>query len=434
MTIYGNQSLRFGLKKESVRGTAETSPDKWYPINPDIEISFGPTLLPVETIKGIRAEDPPVAGRNIGTGKISLPLDSQTIGEFLYSLFGDITSAEQSEITITSANKYIDFDIGGGELTATLTEASYPIGTAETEAGTLCKEIYDQIVAAEGAGVYTVSYSRTTKLFTITRSAGTFNILWKTGTHGSDNADDHIGTTIGFLDTADDTGSLSYASDNTIEYIFQHSLTIATSIQPIAYTFFVDYGLIVKKYSLSCVKSISIAGPVDNLIQATVEFLFKDEADGSIGSPSFPTQQYLSFQHADYKIAGSSNTDVKSFNLVIDNQAQALLTLSLAQEIQDVITPMPMMVTGDMMIFFQSETERDKFLANTGVALRMLIEGATIIGSHKWSVDLPITQAHYSSYPFAYEENLLGASVEFKGHYDGSSLILPIIKNQDVSY
>jgi hypothetical protein len=114
---------------------------------------------------------------------------------------------------VDSSNKYFDFNIGGGELNATVSEGTYAPGNTQADSGTLCEAIYNAIVAAEGVGTYTVTYSDSTQKFTITRSAGTFNILWKTGTHGSDNTDDHIGTLIGYNDTADDTGSLSYTSD-----------------------------------------------------------------------------------------------------------------------------------------------------------------------------------------------------------------------------
>lgn len=433
MSLYGLQSFQFGLAKESVRGTAESAPAKWYPIMAP-EAPYGPNLLSDQGLRGVRAEYAPVAGRKIGSGKFKMILDPQSIGEFLYSLMGAVTSTEQEVITIGGTNNKLDFNIGAGELTATIASASYPIGTAHTQAGTLCKAIYDAIVAAEGAGTYTVSYSRSTKLFTITRSAGTFQILWNTGTNGAAGTGNTIGATLGYLETGDDTGALSYAGDSQIEYVFKHDFSIGTGIQPPAYTFFFNWGLDVKKYNGACVKSLTFTGPVDNLITVDVEFLFRSEATGSIGTPSFPTQRYTSFQHADFKRAGTSDTDVKSWTCKIDNMARAHQALALSQDIQDVLTPDPMMVTGDLVVFFQSETERAKFLANTGVALRALIQHSVISGSFYWAVDLPITDARYKAYPFAYEDNLLAAKADFQGYHNGTSLVLPTVYNQDASY
>lgn len=128
----------------------------------------------------------------------------------------------KDSLTVNVSNKYLDFNIGAGELNAVIAEGTYTIGNIETEADSLCKAIYDAIVAAEATGTYTVRVVSDTII--ITRSAGTFQILWKTGTHGSDNTDDHIGTLIGYNDTADDTGSLSYTADNTIGRDYANTL------------------------------------------------------------------------------------------------------------------------------------------------------------------------------------------------------------------
>jgi hypothetical protein len=421
--------MRFGLAKESVRGTAEAAPTKWYPVMAP-EIAYGPTLLPDTSLRGVRAELPPIAGRKLGTGKFKMILDAQTIGEFMYSLLGGVASTEQSVITIGASNNKLDFNIGAGELTATIANAAYPIGTAHTQAGTLCKAIYDAIVAAEAVGTYTVAYSRTTKKFTITRSAGTLSLLWNTGTNKAAT----IGTTLGYALTSDDTAAISYTGDSEVAFAFSHALTVGTSIQPPSYTFFVDYGISVKKYNRCVVKSLGFSGPVDNLITVDVEFLFGTEASGDMGSPVFPSQKYLSFQHAAFKRAGTTDTDVKNWSLKIDNGAKALQTLAQSQDIQDIVTPDPLSVSGECIALFQSETERAKFLANTSVAIRSLIEGEVISGAFKMTVDIPLTDCRYKGYPLSWEDNLLAAKVEFTAYHNGTSQILPILINTDAAY
>lgn len=314
MAIYGLQSFRFGLAKESSRLTAESAPSKWYPImEPDVP--YGPELLEDQGLRGVKAHFAPVAGRKKGSGKFKMVLDAQTIAEFLNSLVGGVASAQQG-------------------------------GTAA----------------------------------------------------------------------------------------YQHTFTPSGTIQPTTYTFFIDWGLAVKKYSGCVVKSLTFNGPVDNLIEVEVEFLFITEASGSIGSPSFPTQRYLAFQHVDFKIAGSSNTDVKSWSMKIDNMAKLHLALAGSQDAQDIIATDPTEVTGEMVIVFTSETERNKFLANTGVAIRALVVGATIASTYKYTVDLPITDAHYRAFPFAYEDKLLAAKVNFQGYHNGTSQIIPVVINTDTAY
>jgi hypothetical protein len=111
---------------------------------------------------------------------------------------------------VDATNKYIDFNEGGAELTATITPGSYN-GT------TLAAEIKIQLDAI--GGTYTVVYSETLGTFTIARAAGNFAFLWLSGTNTANNA----AGLIGFSKAADDTGAATYTSDyarfNTSEYV-----------------------------------------------------------------------------------------------------------------------------------------------------------------------------------------------------------------------
>lgn len=430
MSLYSKQKFQFGLALEAARLTAETTPVKWYPVM-DPEIKFGPAQLEDKAIRGFRADFEPVAGRKIGTGKVKMVLDPQVIGEFLYSLMGAVSSAEVAMITIDATNNKLDFNIGASQLTATIASGTYIIGTSQVTALSLCKAIYDAIVLAEAVGTYTVTYSRTTKLFTITRSAGTFQLLRNTGT----NVATSIWTTIGFTTAANSTAALTYTGTVTVEYAFTHTFDLGTSIQPPSYTFFLNWGIDVKVYNGCVVTSISLQGPVDNLILVEVDFAFLNEtASGSIGSPSFPTQRYLSFQHVTYKIAGTLNQDVKAWTMKLANQAKHRLTLAQALTAQDITAADPFMVDGTLDIDFQTEAERVKMLANTASAQRMLIEGGTIAASTKYTVDLPVTAPHYSEFPLGYEANILASKAQYKGFHNGTSIILPAVTNQVVAY
>jgi hypothetical protein len=316
MTLYAIEAQRFGLKKEAVRGTAETTPTKWYPTRGPATIDYALQHLEDKGLRGVAAQFPPLAGPKIGTGKIPLYFDAQHLGEFFYSLLGALSSAQQAA---------------------------------------------------------TIAYKHT-----ITQSG----------------------------------------------------------ITPLAYTFFLDRSLNVLKYNRGCVKSISIKGGVTDLVEVEAEVLFQTEASGSIGSPSFPTTQYLGFQHVDFKIAGSSNTDVKEWDLKIDNGARAHRVLAGSQDLSDIIAPEPIKIDGGFLIYFTSTTERDKFIANTDVAIEIIATGATIASTFKYTVDINIYKARYKAFPYGEDSGLLAAKVSFEGFYDTSSskAIQVDITNADVSY
>ncbi len=317
MALYPIVAQRFGLKKEAVRGTAETTPTKWYPVLKGTEMKYELGLLENDVLKGDPTMMPPIAGAKTGAGKVSLPLDSQTCVEFLRSLLGGVSSAQQG-------------------------------------------------------------------------------------------------------------GSAAY----------KHTITLSSSYQKPPYTFFLDYGIDVKKYALGIVKKVSFAGAVDSLGKFEADVLFKNEATGAIGSPTFPTQKYLAFNTMDFKIAGASNTDVKEWNIEIDNGAMGLKTLNLSQDVADIVTPGKIDIKGGFTIYFSTEAERTKFLANTAVAIRMLAVGPLIAATYYHTVDINIYEAHYTAFPFGDDSGLLAAKVAFTGYYSASdSKAIQIdVTNADTAY
>jgi len=100
---------------------------------------------------------------------------------------------------ITSANKGIVFNIGAGDVTANIAEASY------TNITTFLAAVVTALNAA-AAGTYTATQNATTKKIVLTKSAGTFSLLWTDA--GSTAAD-----VLGFDTGADDTGALTYTAD-----------------------------------------------------------------------------------------------------------------------------------------------------------------------------------------------------------------------------
>ena len=117
-------------------------------------------------------------------------------------------------ILISATNNKLDFNEGGSEITATITSKLYkdPIQLQD--------EISSQLNAVATATI-TVTYSNSTGKFTIASGGATFAILWNTGT----NTLVSIGTTIGFAVAADDTGALTYTSDNAISFTSYHTAT-----------------------------------------------------------------------------------------------------------------------------------------------------------------------------------------------------------------
>lgn len=108
-------------------------------------------------------------------------------------------------IEITSSTKDLDFNEGGSSLVASVAAKVYkdPHDLASAVA-----------VAMNGVATanITVTYSDTTGKFTIASDGATLELEWNTGA----NALTSIASKLGFLAAADDTGLLTYTSDNAL--------------------------------------------------------------------------------------------------------------------------------------------------------------------------------------------------------------------------
>lgn len=115
---------------------------------------------------------------------------------------------------ITASNKYIDITTDNvTDDAATVAEGQYQTPQA------LAAAIVTALSAADPLETFTCTFSRTTGKFTIATTTSTvLSLLWKTGVHGSDNTDTHMGTLLGYSDAADDTLATSYAADTAISY------------------------------------------------------------------------------------------------------------------------------------------------------------------------------------------------------------------------
>ena len=156
--------------------------------------------------------------------KFTIPAFGYPVGHTLKLLkmaLGQVSSVEVASFTVTSSsNDKIDFtEDGGAEVTATLTAGTYKMGTTSATAGTLCALIKTQMEAVNGASTYTVTYSMTTKLLTITKSSGVFVLKWATGTNAATAAD----TLLGFA--ADTASAIAATAPTATEIVWDHTLT-----------------------------------------------------------------------------------------------------------------------------------------------------------------------------------------------------------------
>lgn len=150
-----------------------------------------------------------------------------TAGELLnmsFSLEG--TAYYFNPIEITASTDTLDFNNGSGPYVATVAAKLYK------DPHELAQALQDAMNGTASADTYTVAYNDSganAGKFSITTDGTTLSLLWSTGA----NTAQTIGSKLGFVISADDTGSTSYTSDNAQVWSAPYSPSSDSNSQPL---------------------------------------------------------------------------------------------------------------------------------------------------------------------------------------------------------
>jgi hypothetical protein len=200
--------------------------------------------------------------------------------------------------------------------------------------------------------------------------------------------------------------------------VYRHTFSRLNGIQMPSFTYFVDRGLSKKRYPLTVIKKLALSGAVDGKALVNADLLFKTEEAASSFTPSYGSPKPLMFFQTDFKIDGVSDVNVKSWTLNIDNASAALRTLNQSRDVKDIVSPGRFIIDGGFEIYFESETQRQKFLDASLAALNIILTGDIIEDAFKNQLEFVIPEARYTAFPFGNLDDLLGAAVTFEAHYN----------------
>jgi hypothetical protein len=416
---YSVEQQVLGLAKETTRLQAMAAPSSWVSTDNNAPFDFGVKLLEDKAQRGIRAEWPSYPGIKTLTGKVNHPLRANSIVHFLQMLFGAPVITEDTVNVVTSGNDKIDFTVSSTPYTASLTPGSYATGASNSDAGSFCALLQTALNAVLTG--FTVTYSTTTRLFTIMHASTAFVLNWKTGTNTANSAAPLLGAT-----TADDSASgLSWSSPAQVSNrVFQHAfapvMASTSLVLPVTYSFFWNSGQDVLVYNGVANKKLSLKIGNEGFVTHESELIgISEVGGGSIGTPSFADElEALSFEFASLSIGGAGYPDVKTLDIDIDMGTIGKRPLNNTQLISDVIQPSRPKITGSFDIYFETETERNKFLAVQTNYLTISILGNVLAGTTQDGLVITLPKIQYEAYPYSALDNLLAAKVKFKAVYD----------------
>jgi hypothetical protein len=356
-------------------------------------------------------------------GDFELDVRYDNIDIFLKQLLGAVTITEDSTFIVASTNKYLDFkEDGGSALVATLTEASYPMGEADTESGTLCEEIKTQLEAS-GTGTYTVTFSNVTKKITIAvaGAVSATQFLWKTGTHGSDNADDHSGTLIGFDDTADGISQASNVADNEVVTVFTKQFRFSDAVlEGLSIEKVIDPNLPTGKtllYTGAKVNSMDFTLEVDQPLNASCNLICKDEEleeTPTTGLTSSTTELAL-FHHS---VLTWDSIDISckvvSFNITVNNNLSNDRHRLCERTVKQPIPSGKAEISGTITLEFDAATYWSAFNAQTTQDFNLKLTGSEIKSGSNYEFEFDVDYAKISAFPVNPEDqNVITVEMPF---------------------
>lgn len=421
---YIGQLRAAGLAKESVVGTLVTPPTEFIPyIAPD---AFMPAIELLEST-AIRSNPNRLYKASQGPGevkgmKLKWEAEPENIGNLLMGCFGTDTVTEYASFTVSNSNNKINFkEDGGSELTATLTNGTYAMGASSAVAGSLCKEIKDQLEAAAGsAGTYTVTFNSSTFKVTIAVSGGAaaVQLLWGTGTNAATSARTLLGWS-----TSDTASSASLqSSGTTTAQVWNHAFTRLSAAQLPSYSWWFDKGAVYQQFVGCMVNKLDLIAKAREFVMVESEWtgLAYDET-GTSKSPTYSAVAPWKFDMAQLRLDAGLVQTYDNVKISFDNYVKAdhLLSQSIYP---GVIYSEGFDVTISMDMEVENATEYTNFLDGDSVDVNLQLIHTANAGSgavpYSLEFDMPSAKYSVASYPNA--PGLIKIAFTARGIYNTS--------------
>jgi hypothetical protein len=410
-----------GLGEESEWGTSVVR-TKFFEINSD-GLVVEEDRLHSEAIPQVYSDINEVSQSNINAGgEVEAEIRYQGHELLFKHAMGSISTSEVASFVVSAANKYIDFkEDAGSELNATVAESTYIMGADDSVSGSLCEAIKTALESA-GSGTYAVSFSTVTNKITIAVSGGASAVqfLWKTGTHGSDNTDDHIGTLIGFDDTADGSSVASDTGDNAVQPVYAHTFSLADEL-PTGLSVEIDRDSNGFLYAGGKINTMALTLEQGGFLMGTFGIVAKDQTTVSVTSATLPTSGLVNFSQGAI-IYGGQSKDVTTFNFTLNNNLKTDRRFIGSRYIKEPKRSDKIDVSGTFTIEFESLTEYNNFRNFTSAILNLVFTGTEIKAGYSYTmtINFPITKLT-SGNPIISDEGPIMVELPFKAYATDSS-------------
>lgn len=431
MAPYIGQLGAFGIAPEVTLGTW-VAPTVFIPVH--LPISAGSPDIDLIESKGLTSIPDIIAKTAQGRayiksikGKFDVEPENG-IGQLLKAAMGVDTMVEVvSFLVSTGVNDTFDFNIGASQLSFAVATGTYKAGQTQADTGTLCQLIYAGLVAQDGSGTYTVSFSRATGEFTITRSTGTFVLMFHTGT----NTAKTIAPLLGFITSADQSGADTYTGTIVQHPPFSHTFSKLASAQMPSYsTWCSEGGLDYPSFAGCMLNKLDIEVKAGQYVTCDFDFVGSAYQSGETSqSVAYSPLAPLKFNQAVVKIAGTQINDYTDLKLSVDNMVKCDAVVG-GSIYSNIIAADGMKVSVSATVIVENTTEWAKFLAGTTSSVQIILTSqADVLYSVPYSLTVTVATIAYKSAPRPLKNGKLEITFQADGVVSSGATISMVLVN-----
>lgn len=202
--------------------------------------------------------------------------------------------------------------------------------------------------------------------------------------------------------------------------VFRHRFVSDADAQHPMYTLFVDRQIHQKKYAGMSVPQMTFTFPVDGRIAATADILALSEAAGAVLTPDFSSDlEDLLFSDVQIDIVGVKSTQVRQASVQVNHNSIQKHVLCNVRDAVDIVAGMQQ-VTGTFTLYFEDQTERDKFVASTVSDIFISAQGQTLEGAEVATLFLDMPRIKYSAGAWSEQDGIIVQDFSFVANKDAA--------------
>jgi hypothetical protein len=225
--------------------------------------------------------------------------------------------------------------------------------------------------------------------------------------------------------------------------VYPHTFTVLQSAQHPSLTFFLDDANQDYKYALGVIDRLDIDVSLGQYAKFNAAFRSKVGATATL-SPSYSAENIFLPQHGTLQYASDvsglgspTSVNVKSVKLSIIKNVEDDRKLG-SLDAADILNKQ-FAVEGSLELVFDAATFKTQMLADTPLAMRLILENTDVVIGDTLHPKLQVTLAKvkFSSFEKNYEnDGIVTATVNFKAHYSqgDTSMISVVLTNLQTAY